>query len=89
MIILIIISYSAGIKKTDESFIKSFIYFFNLNQKFNGAMWISVFMWMIRGLSFVIFGLNKSSTVTLSDIQKKIPGFSWSFYLPFVIQKNF
>ncbi len=70
MIVLTIISYYAGFKKTDESLLKSFLYFFDLNQKFNGAMWISIAMWIISGLSFAKLGLSKTSTITLSKINK-------------------
>jgi hypothetical protein len=70
MIVLTIIAYYAGFKKTDESFLKSFLYFFDLNQKFNGAMWMAVIMWIITGLSFSMNGLSKTSTTTLSRANK-------------------
>jgi hypothetical protein len=70
MIVLTIIAYYAGFKKTDESFIKSFLYFFDLNEKFNGAMWISVALWIITGLSFSMLGLSKTSSITLSKVNK-------------------
>ena len=70
MIVLTIIAYYVTFKKTDETIIKSFLYFFDLNQKYNGAMWISVIMWIITGLSFSMNGLSKKSTITISKTNK-------------------
>lgn len=89
MIILTIISYYVGYKNSDGSVIKSFLHFFDLNLKFNGAMWISVFMWIISGLSFVMLGLNKSKTIMLSIIQKKFLVFLGAFICLLSFEKIF
>lgn len=70
MIVLTIIAYYAGFEKTDGSFSNSFLYFFDLNQKFNGAMWITIVMWIICGFSFAMLGLSRTSTITLPKFQK-------------------
>jgi hypothetical protein len=89
MIIITIIAYYAGYKKTDQSIIKSFLFFFDLNQQLNGAMWISVCMWIVTGLSFSMLGIGKSSSIPFSKFNKLFLVFLGSILIILAFEKIF
>jgi len=54
-----LMTYYAGIKGDNDTFIKAFFNWFDLNQSGNAAIWLSVFIWLICGMSFSMLGLSK------------------------------
>ena len=62
-----LISYFADFRRESDSFIKLFLYFFDLNHQDNAASWLSVIIWFICGISFSMLGLSKNNKVNLSN----------------------
>jgi hypothetical protein len=61
-----LITYYAEFRGDNSTFIKAFLNWFDLNQSGNAAIWLSVIIWLICGMSFSILGLSKTVNSKIS-----------------------